>query len=243
MGMNRYAAARPDIFFTGKDGSLRSNRVFGQLAGHYACDAFIGSTLQMDIEGNSSTAVDGRIAGFGGAPNMGCDAPGRRHSSYAWLKAGQELAQARSSKMPRGRKLVIQMVETFQGPAKPTFVERLDAWILQKSMDADLPPIMIYGDDVSHVVTEEGIANLLMCRNLEEREQAIRGVAGFTEVGINRDKAKVDELRARKVILRPEDLGIKISDACRDLLAAKSIRELVDCSQGLYEPPAKFRNW
>ncbi|CDZ77532.1 malonate decarboxylase, alpha subunit [Legionella massiliensis] len=243
VGMNRYAAARPDIFFTGKDGSLRSNRMLGQLAGHYACDVFIGATLQMDTEGNSSTAVDGRIAGFGGAPNMGCDAPGRRHSSYAWLKAGQELAEARSAKMPRGRKLVIQMVETFQGPAKPTFVEKLDAWVLQKSMAADLPPIMIYGDDVSHVVTEEGIANLLMCRNPAEREQAIRGVAGYTEVGINRDKAKVDELRARKVIMRPEDLGIKMSDATRDLLAAKSVRELVDCSQGLYEPPAKFRNW
>jgi malonate decarboxylase alpha subunit len=29
---------------------------------------------------------------------------------------------------------------------------------------AELPPIMIYGDDVSHIVTEEGIANLLLCR-------------------------------------------------------------------------------
>jgi hypothetical protein len=27
-----------------------------------------------------------------------------------------------------------------------------------------LPPVMIYGDDVSHVLTEEGIANLLLCR-------------------------------------------------------------------------------
>ena len=28
--------------------------------------------------------------GFGGAPNMGCDARGRRHASPAWLKAGRE---------------------------------------------------------------------------------------------------------------------------------------------------------
>ena len=158
VGMNRYAAARPDVFFTGKDGSLRSNRMFGQLAGHYACDLFIGATLQIDLEGNSSTAIDGRIAGFGGAPNMGCDAPGRRHSSYAWLKAGQERSAALSTKMPRGRKLVIQIVETFQGPTQPTFVEKLDAWSLQKSMNADLPAVMIYGDDISHIVTEEGIA-------------------------------------------------------------------------------------
>ncbi|KTD55342.1 malonate decarboxylase subunit alpha [Legionella quateirensis] len=243
VGMNDYIRARPDIFFTGKDGSLRSNRMLGQLAGHYACDAFIGATLQIDIEGNSSTAVDGRIAGFGGAPNMGCDAPGRRHSSYAWLKAGKERGEALSSKMPRGRKLVIQMVETFQSVTQPTFVEHLDAWSLQKSMKADLPPIMIYGDDISHIVTEEGVANLLMCRTLDEREQAIRGVAGYTEVGRNRDKKKVDELRHRGVIQRPEDLGIKLSDATRDLLAAKSMRELVDYSKGLYVPPAQYRNW
>jgi malonate decarboxylase alpha subunit len=243
VGMNNYAAARPDIFFIGKDGSLRSNRMLGQIAGHYACDAFVGSTLQIDTAGNSSTATLGRIAGFGGAPNMGCDAPGRRHSSYAWLKAGKEKCDASSSLMPRGRKLVIQVVETFQSPNQPSFVEKLDAWQLQKEMAADLPPIMIYGDDISHIVTEEGIANLLMCRSLEEREHAIRGVAGYTAVGLKRDKKLVEELRSRGVIQRPEDLGIKLSDATRDLLAAKSMRDLVDLSKGLYEPPSKFRNW
>lgn len=243
VGMNDYVAARPDVFFTGKDGSLRSNRMFGQLAGHYACDLFIGSTLQIDVEGNSSTATLGRIAGFGGAPNMGCDAPGRRHSSFAWLKAGTERAQALNLAMPRGRKLVVQIVETFQSATQPTFVERLDAWDLQKAMKADLPPVMIYSDDITHVVTEDGIANLLLCKNLAEREQAIRGVAGFTEVGMKRDKQKVAELRERKVIQRPEDLGLKFSDASRDLLAAKSIRDLVDISGGLYQPPEKFRNW
>ncbi|ABK73654.1 malonate decarboxylase subunit alpha [Mycolicibacterium smegmatis] len=35
-GMERYTAARPDVFFTGRDGSLRSNRVLCQLAGQYA---------------------------------------------------------------------------------------------------------------------------------------------------------------------------------------------------------------
>jgi malonate decarboxylase alpha subunit len=243
IGMERYTSARSDVFFTDHSGNLRSNRMLGQLAGHYACDVFIGSTLQMDPEGNSSTAVAGRITGFGGAPNMGCDASGRRHSSYAWLKAGQEFAEAQNKKMPRGRKLVIQMVETFQGSAKPTFVEKLDAWSLQKAMNADLPAVMIYGDDVSHVVTEEGIANLLMCRTLKEREQAIRGIAGYTEVGMRRDKNKVQELHQRGIIKRPQDLGIHLADASRDLLAAKSMRDLVNCSQGLYEPPVKFRNW
>ncbi|MDC0535568.1 malonate decarboxylase subunit alpha [Francisellaceae bacterium] len=243
LGMSDYVRAKSDIFFTGKDGSLRSNRMFGQLAGHYGCDVFIGATLQMDLQANSSTATKGRVAGFGGAPNMGCDTLGRRHSSYAWLKAGQERAEATSAYMPRGRKLVIQMVETFQSAGKPTFVEKLDAWDLQKEMKADLPPVMIYGDDISHVVTEEGIANLLMCKTPEEREQAIRGVAGYTPVGLKRDKAMVANLRDRKIIQRPEDLGIALKDASRDLLAAKTIHDLVEISNGIYCPPKKFRNW
>lgn len=243
VGMDNYIRARSDIFFTGKDGSLRSNRMMSQLAGHYAIDAFVGATLQMDTEGNSSTATSGRVAGFGGAPNMGCDAPGRRHSSKAWLKAGMERSKALNATMPRGRKLVIQMFETFQSSGNPSIVEKLDAWKLQEEMGSDLPPIMIYGDDVSHVITEEGIANLLMCKDLSEREQAIRGVAGYTPVGMARDKQKVAELRERGVIQRPEDLGIKLNDVSRDLLAAKSIRDLVDISGGLYEAPSKFRNW
>ncbi|MEP7100371.1 MAG: malonate decarboxylase subunit alpha, partial [Burkholderiales bacterium] len=116
LGMEDYIRARSDVFFTGPDGSLRSNRAFCQAAGHYACDLFIGSTLQIDLAGNSSTATLGRIAGFGGAPNMGADARGRRHSSPAWLKAGAEarrgLSGARGT--PRGQKLVVQMVETFR---------------------------------------------------------------------------------------------------------------------------------
>lgn len=243
VGMNDYVRAKPDIFFTGRDGSLRSNRLYGQLAGHYSCDVFIGATLQMDPQGNSSTATKGRVAGFGGAPNMGCDATGRRHSSYAWLKAGQEYNQHRNLAIPRGRKLVIQMVETFQSAGKPTFVEQLDAWDLQKEMQADLPPVMIYGDDVSHVVTEEGIANLLLCQDLAEREQAIRGVAGYTPTGLKRDHTKVDELRARGIIQRPEDLNISLSQADRDLLAAQNIHDLVTASNGIYCPPNKFRNW
>lgn len=242
LGMERYIAARPDVFFTGADGSMRSNRAFSQAAGHYACDLFIGSTLQIDLHGNSSTATKGRIAGFGGAPNMGADARGRRHESAAWVKAGEEARQGRDI-MPRGRKLVVQMVETFREHMAPAFVERLDAWDLADSMGLANPPVMIFGDDVTHVVTEEGIANLLLCRDLGEREQAIRGVAGYTEVGLGRDRRQVEALRARGVIRRAEDLGVARRDASRDLLAARSVKDLVRASGGLYEPPSRFRNW
>ncbi len=240
VGMDAYISARSDVFFTGADGSMRSNRAFSQTAGLYACDMFIGSTLQMDMAGNSSTATLGRITGFGGAPNMGSDPHGRRHASPAWLKAGRE---AYGPKAIRGRKLVVQMVETFREHMAPVFVEELDAWQLQKTMGAELPPIMIYGDDVSHIVTEEGIANLLLCRTPEEREQAIRGVAGFTPVGMARDKAMVENLRDRGIIRRPEDLGIDPRQATRDLLAARSVKDLVRWSGGLYAPPSRFRNW
>ncbi len=245
LGMERYIAARPDIFFTGPDGSMRSNRAFCQTAGHYACDLFIGSTLQIDLAGNSSTATRGRIAGFGGAPNMGADARGRRHGTRPWLQAGREAAENRAPRrtMPRGRKLVVQIVETFREHMQPAFVDELDAWALAESADMPLPPVMIYGDDVTHVLTEEGIANLLLCRDDEEREQAIRGVAGYTPVGLGRDKRMVDNLRDRRVIRRAEDLGIDKRMATRDLLAARSIKDLVRASGGLYDPPRRFRNW
>jgi malonate decarboxylase alpha subunit len=63
VGMDHYMAERTDIYFTGHDGTLRSNRMLCQTAGLYACDMFIGSTLQIDLAGNSSTFTAGRIAG------------------------------------------------------------------------------------------------------------------------------------------------------------------------------------
>jgi malonate decarboxylase alpha subunit len=242
LGMERYIEARPDVFFTGPDGSMRSNRALSQAAGHYACDMFIGSTLQIDLQGNSSTATLGRISGFGGAPNMGADARGRRHASPAWLKAGEQARRGKNT-IPRGQKLVVQMVETFREHMQPAFVERLDAWQLAEQAGMALPPVMIYGDDVTHILTEEGIANLLLCRTDEEREQAIRGVAGYTAVGLARDRRMVENLRDRGIIQRPEDLGIDKRLATRDLLAAKNMKDLVRASHGLYQPPRQFRNW
>src|SRR6185369_4384710 len=243
VGMDAYIEARPDVYFTGPDGSLRSNRAFSQLAGLYACDMFIGSTLQIDLEGNSSTVTTSRIAGFGGAPNMGSDARGRRHPSEPWLKAGAEADPDGAALLRRGRKLVVQIGETFGEKNAPLFVEKLDALELAEKLKLELAPVMIYCDDDTHVVTEEGIANLLLCRDRNETEQAIRGVAGYTDVGRRRDAKMVQRLRERGVIRRPEDLGIDPLDADRSLLAARSIRDLVRWSGGLYSPPSKFRNW
>ncbi|MGJ7555878.1 malonate decarboxylase subunit alpha [Variovorax sp. RB3P1] len=243
VGMDDYIRARPDIYFTGPDGSLRSNRAFCQTAGLYACDMFIGSTLQIDLQGHSSTVTADRVAGFGGAPNMGSDARGRRHPSAPWLQAGKEADPDSPPALRRGRKLVVQIGETFGDKNVPLFVEHLDALRLAEKLDLDLAPVMVYGDDVTHIVTEEGIANLLLCRDRDEREQAIRGVAGYTEIGRRRDAKMVQRLRERGVIRRPEDLGIDPMDADRRMLAARSIKDLVKWSGGLYAPPSKFRNW
>ena len=242
LGMEDYIRARPDVFAVGPDGSMRSNRALCQAAGHYACDMFIGSTLQIDLQGNSSTATVGRIAGFGGASNMGADARGRRHASPAWLKAGQQ-ARAGSNQIPRGQKLVVQIVETFREHMQPAFVDKLDAWELAEQAGFAIPPVMIYGDDVTHILTEEGIANLLLCRGEEEREQAIRAVAGYTAVGRARDRRMAENLRDRGVVVRAEDLGIDKRLATRDLLAARNMKDLVRASGGLYNPPRRFRNW
>ncbi|MDM8147509.1 malonate decarboxylase subunit alpha [Priestia megaterium] len=238
VGMEQYTAARPDVFFTGRDGSLRSNRAMCQVAGQYAVDAFVGSTLQIDGEGNSSTVTSGRLSGFGGAPNMGHDPRGRRHSTPAWLDMINE-----QHELARGRKLVVQMVETFQSGNEPVFVESLDAIKVAKQAGVATVPVMIYGDDVTHVVTEEGIAYLYKAQSLDERKAALEAVAGVTPIGLRYNQNKVEKMRRDGLVAFPEDLQIRRTEAKRSLLAARSVEDLVEWSDGLYNPPAKFRSW
>jgi malonate decarboxylase alpha subunit len=238
VGMDEYIRARPDIFFTGRDGSLRSNRVLCQLAGQYAVDAFVGATLQMDGDANSSTVTTGRLAGFGGAPNMGHDPHGRRHSSPAWL----DLKTNADPTLP-GRKLVVQTLETFAKGGEPAFVETLDAVEVGKKAGMPIAPIMIYGQDVSHVVTEEGIAYLYKTQGVEERRRALAAVAGISPVGLKAKANETADLRHRGIVAFPEDIGVHRLQANRSLLAARSMEDLVAWSGGLYQPPAKFRSW
>lgn len=242
IGMEDYISQRSDIFFIGPDGSMRSNRAFAQAAGQYAVDMFIGSTLQIDEYGNSSTATLDRISGFGGAPNMGTNAGGRRHASKAWLEVGKNysLNKDLNGSMPVGKKLVVQIVESCRKIESPTFVKKLDAWDLAEKANLSLPPVMIYGQDLTHIVTDVGISYLYRCRNLEERKNAICAIAGKSPLGSLITQDKIGELRDKKIVQYPEDLEININAATKDLLAAKSIQELVDWSGGLYKPPARF---
>ena len=175
---------------------------------------------------------------------MGSDARGRRHPSEPWLQAGKEADPDGPAPLRRGRKLVVQIGETFGEKNAPLFVEKLDALELAEKLKLDLAPVMIYGDDVTHIVTEEGIANLLLCRDKDEREQAIRGVAGYTDVGrgARREdgpapaRARRDPpaggSRHRSARRRPEPAGGALDQGSRPLVrralrAALPIPELV----------------
>ena len=232
VGMEDYVAARPDVFMTGRDGSARSNRMAAQTAGLYAVDLFIGSTLQMDPNANSSTVTQGRLAGFGGAPTWA-----------ATRGAGAILPGVAGDEHRRGGGLTRAQARGADGGdvrawRAPRFVESLDA----AGADAGLPlaPVMVYGDDVTHVVTEEGVAYLYRARNPKERQEALAAVAGVSPIGRGHDRRKEERLRKEGLVAFPEDLGVRRADAKRSLLAAHSIGDLVEWSGGLYKPPDRF---
>jgi malonate decarboxylase alpha subunit len=135
------------------------------------------------------------------------------------------------------------MVETFGEGMAPVFVEKLDAFELQKQAKFSIPPVMIYADNLTHIVTEEGIAYVHKCKTLKERMDAIKAIAGYTPLGMAADEKKTSKLRKDGVVALPEDLNLSFNDAKRSKLAAKSMADLVRWSDGLYEAPTRFRNW
>lgn len=169
---------------------------------------------------------------------MGHDPGGRRHATPAWLNM-----RTSDDPLAKGKKLVVQMVETHQSGNQPVFVDSLDAAEVAKESGLPNAPVMIYGNDITHVVTEEGIAYLYRSDSPEEKKDAISAIAGITPLGRQADKKTTEALRKRGILALPEDMEIKRSQASRSLLAAKNIDELVEWSDGLYEPPEKFKTW
>lgn len=233
-GMEEYVQARSDIFAVGPDGCMRSNRCNAHIAGLYAIDLFIGATLQIDRFGNSSTAIKGMIAGFGGAPNLGGTPPGRRHNTPATTAAGGLREQ-----VFRGRKLVVQLTPTRSEKKNiPVFVEELDAQQLHRDGVFAEPPVMIAGDQVTHIVTEQGIAYLDQCPDSETRQKAVAAVAGDTPVGQSIAAPDRQRLRAAGIVRTVADLGLDTAAATPEFLPAHSLQDLVAASGGLYRIPA-----
>ncbi len=132
----------------------------------------------------------------------------------------------------------MQLLDTVNPKGGKNFVDQLDSVELAKDLKLPLPPVMIYGDDVTHIVSEVGIAYLSKCGTLAEREAAIRSISGDTS---EENMKNLEEMRRKGIIKTPEDLGIDRTRANKDLLAAKSLDELVEWSGGLYKIPAKFK--
>jgi len=67
---------------------------------------------------------------------------------------------------------------------------------------------MIYGDDVTHILTERASRTVVCRTERPERGTGDWRVAGYTPVGLARDKRMVENLRDRGVIRRAEDMGV-----------------------------------
>ncbi len=233
VGTDNYVQARPDIFPTDSNCLMRSGRCNAHIAGLYGIDCFTGATLQIDKYGNSSTAIKGMIAGFGGAPNLGSTPPGRRHMTGSYMQAGKFHHDNYF-----GRKLVVQVTPTMSEKKQiPVFRDKLDAYELYESGYFDVPPIMIDSDQVTHIVTEQGIAYLDRCCSRGERMAAIQAVAGDTEIGQRERKAETKKLRRQGKVKTADDLSIDPAQISTELLAAHDLTELKEISGGLYQPP------
>ena len=243
--MEDYIRARPDVFFTGpgRQPALQPRLLPGgralRLRPVHRLDA-ADRPRRQQLDRDARRASPASAARPTWAPTRA----GRRHAS-------PRLAQGR----PRGarRPTGADAARAEAGGADGRDLPRAHAPGLRRearclelaeSAGMELPPVMIYGDDVTHILTEEGIANLLLCRSDEEREQAIRGVAGYTAGRARARQAHGREpARPRR---DPPPRGPRHRPARRrprNLLAARSIKDLVRASGGLYDPPKRFRNW
>lgn len=185
LGMDRYTAARPDIFFTGSDGALRSNRAAAQVARSVrhgpvprrnTADRLCGQFLHGDKRPPQRLW---RCSQYGQCL--------RRTAAHhqAWC----EMAPKNGS-MASGRKLVVQMMKS-SSKFGPGFVPELEAVKIGKKAGMAAAPVMIYGEDVTHVVTEQGIAYLYEAETPEERTKLLACVAQGTPLGEQVSEAQI----------------------------------------------------
>ena len=113
----------------------------------------------------------------------------------------------------RGRKLVVQIGRhSVTRMLRPLWKSSTPS-ILPKSWVLELAPVMVYADDTTHIVTRKG--SPISCfaepgMNANRLSEAWRAIP---RSGAGAMPGLVERLRKRRVILRPEDLGIDPLDA------------------------------
>lgn len=230
-GMERYMAARPDVFPVDARGRLRLEPALAVAAAGAGAELFLGTPAEIDARGNVSASPPGQLSGYGSGLLPGGVLPG-----------GVPPGDPRDGGPGHRRPLVVQACETFAAKGRPCLVPELA--VVAAAQALDLPaPISLRGDQLTHLVTEAGVAYLDRCQSPEERQAAIRAVAGYTPVGLAARPEETADLRRRGLVRTPEDLGIDPRTVTRDLLAARQLYDLVEWSGGLYTPPASLRNW
>ena len=114
---------------------------------------------------------------------------------------------------------------------------------MAKTSGMPLAPVMIYGDDVTHVLTEEGIAYLYRAES-QERRAMVAAVAGITDIGLGVDAKRVAALRQSGKVVYPEDLGIRRSDATRFPAGRRQRRRPGGMvKRTVAKPTGVFRSW
>ena len=87
---------------------------------------------------------------------------------------------------------------------------------------------------------------------MQDAKQEIQSVSGANDDLMGYDsssksgKAKEVAMSQGQMLMRPTESNLRAFDkrmATRDLLAARSVKDLVRASGGLYDPPKRFRNW
>ena len=183
--MERYVAARPDVFFTGATDRCGRTGCCASSPASTRSTCSSARRCRSTRDANSSTVTEGRLSGFRRSAQHG-PRPAR---PPARLPRVAEPAARRGAGAARTQARRADRRRRSTPAALPTFVESLDAVEVGKDAGMPIPPVMIYGDDVSHVVTEEGVAYLYKAPVLADRRAALAAIAGVTPVGRGADAA------------------------------------------------------
>ncbi len=139
--------------------------------------------------------------------------------------------------MPRGQKLVVQMVETFREHMQPAFVEQLDAWAAggkRRHGAAAGHDLRRRRDPHPHRGRHRQPAAVPQRRGARagdsRRRRLHAGGPGARPRAQSRTCASAASSAAPRILASTQRM------ATRDLLAARSIKDLVRASGGLYRP-------